>query len=396
MSTHSIDDEILDDDPTDELPVLTEVMRAGLEQAASTHAVSGDLDDTGQFDTSRLRALRAAEMAEGEAAALQRDLEAREAELEQLRGELQARERDIAALRRELDDERNRTRALEQDARALETQITALETGEAGAGEDARQWLVDRTVARLRDEIAALSHHIENRNAIWREQAAAVEAQSTRIRELELELSQRRQRQQVAEQHAEDEAARARQAREKLAAMSATLEQARGRLAAGTGLSKAAAAERAAQLRAELEDSVALQAELGEDPQALERLQALEAELQSLEREMENSSAPLRLPSGPAQLICLTDPEVGTRVLDAPTVTIGRAGDCDIRIMTHYVSREHARVTCTAAECVIEDLGSRNGVFVNSVKVDRQALEANDIVTVGDTQFRYLPAAAVG
>jgi pSer/pThr/pTyr-binding forkhead associated (FHA) protein len=38
---------------------------------------------------------------------------------------------------------------------------------------------------------------------------------------------------------------------------------------------------------------------------------------------------------------------------------------------------------------VIEDLGSRNGVFVNAVRVDRHVLEESDLVTVGDTQFRF-------
>jgi pSer/pThr/pTyr-binding forkhead associated (FHA) protein len=43
---------------------------------------------------------------------------------------------------------------------------------------------------------------------------------------------------------------------------------------------------------------------------------------------------------------------------------------------------------------VIEDLGSTNGVFVNSVRIDRHELHHSDLVTVGETQFRFLGTVA--
>jgi pSer/pThr/pTyr-binding forkhead associated (FHA) protein len=58
------------------------------------------------------------------------------------------------------------------------------------------------------------------------------------------------------------------------------------------------------------------------------------------------------------------------------------------------VSREHARLIVDRSRVVIEDLGSTNGVFVNSVRVDRQELRHSDLVTVGETQFRFLESAA--
>jgi len=59
------------------------------------------------------------------------------------------------------------------------------------------------------------------------------------------------------------------------------------------------------------------------------------------------------------------------------------------------VSREHARLTLsTRGGVVIEDLGSTNGVFVNSVRVDRQELHHGDVVTVGESQFRFLETMA--
>jgi pSer/pThr/pTyr-binding forkhead associated (FHA) protein len=43
---------------------------------------------------------------------------------------------------------------------------------------------------------------------------------------------------------------------------------------------------------------------------------------------------------------------------------------------------------------LIEDLGSRNGVFVNSVRVDRRQLQQGDLVTIGETQFRFVESMA--
>jgi len=58
------------------------------------------------------------------------------------------------------------------------------------------------------------------------------------------------------------------------------------------------------------------------------------------------------------------------------------------------VSREHARLTVSGGATLIEDLGSRNGVFVNSVRVDRRRLQQGDIVTIGETQFRFVESMA--
>jgi serine/threonine protein kinase len=49
--------------------------------------------------------------------------------------------------------------------------------------------------------------------------------------------------------------------------------------------------------------------------------------------------------------------------------TIGRDPSCHISIDAHQVSRHHARLTFTAYELVIEDLGSSNGVFIEGVQV---------------------------
>jgi len=93
-------------------------------------------------------------------------------------------------------------------------------------------------------------------------------------------------------------------------------------------------------------------------------------------------------------LICLTGDAPKRFALTKHTVTVGRAPQCDLQIVTHFVSREHARLTVSGGGTLIEDIGSRNGVFVNSVRVDRRRLQQGDIVTIGETQFRFVESMA--
>jgi hypothetical protein len=121
------------------------------------------------------------------------------------------------------------------------------------------------------------------------------------------------------------------------------------------------------------------------------RLAEIEAAVKRLESQIgPRLDEPKEISSAePGKLVCLTAEEPTEYPLDKPTVTIGRGATCDIQIGTHYVSREHARVIATASGYLIENLGSRNGVFVNAVKVESQELAANDLITIGDTQFYY-------
>jgi uncharacterized phage infection (PIP) family protein YhgE len=97
--------------------------------------------------------------------------------------------------------------------------------------------------------------------------------------------------------------------------------------------------------------------------------------------------------SSPA-LLCLTGEAPKRFALTKKTITVGRGQQCDLQILTHFVSREHARITVAGGTVLIEDLGSRNGVYVNAVRVDRHALQQGDLVTIGETQFRFMESMA--
>jgi hypothetical protein len=71
---------------------------------------------------------------------------------------------------------------------------------------------------------------------------------------------------------------------------------------------------------------------------------------------------------------------------------IGRTGSCDISISNQQVSREHARITLADQGPLLEDLGSKNGTFLNGKPViDEHFLEDGDIIQIALAQeFIYL------
>jgi hypothetical protein len=100
-----------------------------------------------------------------------------------------------------------------------------------------------------------------------------------------------------------------------------------------------------------------------------------------------------RAPDHPGRtrlLLCVSGDQEVRYPLSKNILTIGRTGDNDIQLNTHCVSRRHARLVSTDGKTVIEDLNSKNGVYVNALRVARQRLRPGDHVTIGETAFRYV------
>ncbi|HID64584.1 MAG TPA: FHA domain-containing protein [Anaerolineae bacterium] len=67
-----------------------------------------------------------------------------------------------------------------------------------------------------------------------------------------------------------------------------------------------------------------------------------------------------------AMLILREGQGMGTRwMIDRDNVIIGREEDCDIVLPSRQVSRNHARIRRSGGRHILEDLGSKNGTFVN-------------------------------
>ena len=74
------------------------------------------------------------------------------------------------------------------------------------------------------------------------------------------------------------------------------------------------------------------------------------------------------------------------------TTSLGRAEENDIVISEALVSRQHATITFDQSGCMITDLGSGNGTYVNGERIQGSAvLKLGDIVDLGGAQeFRLL------
>jgi len=74
--------------------------------------------------------------------------------------------------------------------------------------------------------------------------------------------------------------------------------------------------------------------------------------------------------------------------------TLGR-GDVEIVLEDPFASSRHARIEQQGGAVVLEDLGSTNGTYLNEELLrGPQPLHAGDRVRIGDSVFRFDPAAA--
>lgn len=65
-------------------------------------------------------------------------------------------------------------------------------------------------------------------------------------------------------------------------------------------------------------------------------------------------------------------------------LSIGRAGDNDIRLDGLQISNHHARFARNNGNVVVEDAGSTNGVYVNGQRISgRQAVQHSDVIQIG-------------
>jgi DNA-binding winged helix-turn-helix (wHTH) protein len=74
---------------------------------------------------------------------------------------------------------------------------------------------------------------------------------------------------------------------------------------------------------------------------------------------------------------------------------IGRGEDCPIRSNSARVSRHHARVRVSSECLLVEDLGSRNGTWVQDRRIEgTEQLAAGDTIRVGPDVIRFVAAGA--
>ncbi len=81
---------------------------------------------------------------------------------------------------------------------------------------------------------------------------------------------------------------------------------------------------------------------------------------------------------------------VGERDLKPGRLVIGRTPDNDLQIDSKFISRHHCQIVTQQDSCLIEDLNSTNGIFVQSKRVRRHNLNDGDVVQVGQHEIMYI------
>ena len=91
-----------------------------------------------------------------------------------------------------------------------------------------------------------------------------------------------------------------------------------------------------------------------------------------------------------ASLVVVIDGQETVHELTEGQTLIGRHPDCGITISLLSVSGRHARIHAAGGAFAIEDVGSRNGTYVNQQRIEgRVSLKHNDAVQFGDARARF-------
>ena len=77
-------------------------------------------------------------------------------------------------------------------------------------------------------------------------------------------------------------------------------------------------------------------------------------------------------------------PEVNEKhSLEGDSMMVGRDRTCSVVLAHPAVSRRHARITLSGDSCLLEDLKSANGTYVNNTRVERATIKPGDVVRFG-------------
>jgi type II secretory pathway predicted ATPase ExeA len=99
-----------------------------------------------------------------------------------------------------------------------------------------------------------------------------------------------------------------------------------------------------------------------------------------------------QLPQSPlARLLVMNHGKtVSERSLPLGRVILGRASDADLHIDSPVISRHHCQIVTSERLCVLEDLNSSNGVYIENKRVRRHNLNDGDVITLGNHQILYV------
>jgi DNA-binding NtrC family response regulator len=108
--------------------------------------------------------------------------------------------------------------------------------------------------------------------------------------------------------------------------------------------------------------------------------------------ETATQAAPEPAPRGDALVVVVTPPDGAQRGHPlSEELFVGRDPGCAISVDDPALSRRHARLRRHEGAVEVEDLGSRNGVFVNGRRAKRLLARPHSVVRAGDTLLSIVP-----
>ena len=83
-------------------------------------------------------------------------------------------------------------------------------------------------------------------------------------------------------------------------------------------------------------------------------------------------------------------------VVDQAEMVLGRDDGCEIVIPVRQISRQHLRIVMDGGACVIEDMRSKNGTWVNGYRLTgmRQLEDGDEIRVAKDIRLRFVGSGA--
>jgi len=83
-------------------------------------------------------------------------------------------------------------------------------------------------------------------------------------------------------------------------------------------------------------------------------------------------------------------------LVDQSEITVGRSRDCSITLDDQTVSSIHATIRIERDDCILRDMNSKNGTFVNTSRLKEEyILRKNDEIKIGSFKFKFIHKDAV-
>lgn len=110
-----------------------------------------------------------------------------------------------------------------------------------------------------------------------------------------------------------------------------------------------------------------------------------------------NSEADLWVDSslrpGVHYLMAMSGPFLGEKyAIDQSQLVIGRDNTAEIAVPDRTASRRHAEISKSHGRIVIRDLSSRNGLYINNLRVEEWVLRNGDLIRIGGSLLQFVEA----